>query len=44
VTGHRQWNDFHWVALARAHGLKLATFDRGVAAFFPEDVDLIPAG
>jgi len=44
VTGHRQWNDFYLVALAKAHGLKLATFDRGVAGFFPEEVTLIPIG
>lgn len=42
VTSHRQWNDFYLVALAKGHGLKLATFDRGVAGFFPADVTLIP--
>ncbi len=47
VVGHRQVTDVHLVALARAHGGHLATFDRGVAdAVHPEDtasVTVIPA-
>ncbi|MEM1332655.1 MAG: PIN domain-containing protein [Actinomycetota bacterium] len=43
VIGHRQVAAFHLVALARRHGGRLATFDRGVAAAHPDVVDLGPA-
>ena len=35
VVGHRQVTDAYLLALAKTHGGKLATFDRGVAALLP---------
>jgi hypothetical protein len=31
------------IGLARAHGGRLATFDRGLAAIHPEVAELVPA-
>ena len=42
VVGHRQVTDAYLVALARAHGGRLATLDRGLAALHPDVVDLVP--
>ncbi len=42
VIGHRQVTDAYLVALARAHGGRLATLDRGLAALHPDVVDLVP--
>ncbi len=42
VVGHRQVTDAYLAALARAHGGRLATLDRGLAALFPDVVDLVP--
>lgn len=36
VMGHRQVTDAYLAALARHHGGKLATFDRGLAALHPD--------
>ncbi len=41
VLGHRQVTDRYLVALARHHGGRVATFDRGLAALHPEDALLI---
>ena len=41
VIGHRQVTDAYLVALARHHGGRLATLDRGLAALHGEDVDLL---
>lgn len=41
VTGHRQVTDFYLARLAAAHRLKLATFDRPLAARFPEHCELV---
>lgn len=44
VIGHRQVTDAYLVALARHHGGRLATFDRGLAALHgPEVVELLAA-
>ncbi|MEO5678956.1 MAG: TA system VapC family ribonuclease toxin [Acidimicrobiales bacterium] len=42
VVGHRQVTDAYLASLARAHGGRLATLDRGLAAVHPDVVDLIP--
>jgi predicted nucleic acid-binding protein len=43
ITSHLHVADAHLVALARRHGAKLATFDRGIAALAGgSDVVLIP--
>lgn len=42
VVGHRQLSDAYLAALARHHGGRLATFDRGLAAAHP-DVTLVLA-
>lgn len=43
IATHRQVTDAHLVALARRHGARLATLDRGIAALAPQsDVVLIP--
>jgi predicted nucleic acid-binding protein len=45
VATHRQVTDAHLLALARRHGGRLATFDRGIAALDGgEDVELVPIG
>lgn len=36
LTGHRQVSDVYLLALARKHGGKLATFDRGIAELGPQ--------
>lgn len=41
VIGHRQVTDAYLVALARHHGGRLATFDRGLASLHPDQVDLL---
>ncbi|MEZ5143197.1 MAG: TA system VapC family ribonuclease toxin [Acidimicrobiales bacterium] len=41
VIGHRQVTDAYLVALARHHGSRIATLDRGLAALHGEDVVLI---
>lgn len=41
VIGHRQVTDAYLVALARHHGGRLATLDRGLAALHGEDVFLL---
>lgn len=41
VQGHRQVTDTYLAALARAHGGRLLTFDRGLAAAQPDVVDLV---
>jgi uncharacterized protein len=43
VLGHRQVTDAYLAALARHHGGRLATFDRGLAALHPFIVDAIEA-
>lgn len=42
VTGHRQVTDGYLVALALAHGGRLATLDRGLADALPDGAFLIP--
>jgi len=42
VVGHRQVTDAYLAGLARAHGGRLATLDRGLAAVHPDVVDLVP--
>jgi uncharacterized protein len=44
VDGHRQVTDAYLVALARARGARLATFDRGLAAVHPDVADWIGLG
>jgi predicted nucleic acid-binding protein len=41
VIGHRQVTDAYLVALARHHGGRLATLDRGLAALHGEEVELL---
>jgi toxin-antitoxin system PIN domain toxin len=43
VVGHRQVTDAYLAGLARAHGGRLATFDRGLVAVHPDVADLVPA-
>lgn len=43
VMGHRQITDAYLAALARHHGGRLATFDRGLAALHPDVALLIAA-
>lgn len=43
VIGHRQVTDAYLAQLARTHGGRLATFDRGLAQSAPDVVDLLPA-
>jgi uncharacterized protein len=42
VEGHRQVTDAYLASLARAHGGRLATFDRGLARLHADVVDLVP--
>ena len=44
VRGHRQVTDSYLASLARHHGCRLVTFDRALAARFPDVVDLIGSG
>lgn len=41
VIGHRQVTDAYLVALARHHGGRVATLDRGLAALHGDDVQLL---
>jgi uncharacterized protein len=41
IIGHRQVTDAYLVALARHHGARLATLDRGLAALHGEHVHLV---
>jgi hypothetical protein len=41
VVGHRQVTDSYLVTLARNRGGQLATFDRGLAAWSPDIVQLV---
>ena len=42
VIGHKQATDVYLASLAVAHGMKLATFDEGIAQLRPEDTFLVP--
>lgn len=42
VLGHRQVTDAYLAALARKHGGRLATLDRGLAALHDDVAELIP--
>ena len=42
VIGHRQVTDAYLVQLARAHGGRLATFDKGLAALHGDVVLVVP--
>ncbi|MDR2212125.1 MAG: PIN domain-containing protein [Pseudomonadales bacterium] len=42
VLGHRQVTDAYLAALARRHGGRLATLDRGLAALHHDVAELIP--
>ena len=44
VRGHRQVTNSYLASLARHHGGRLVTFDRALAARFPDVVDLIGSG
>jgi toxin-antitoxin system PIN domain toxin len=44
VIGHQQVTDAYLVRLARAHDGKLASFDRGLAGFHRDVVELVPTG
>lgn len=44
VRGHRQVTGSYLASLARHHGGRLVTFDRALAARFPDVVDLIGSG
>lgn len=41
VVGHRQVTDAHLVALARRHGGRLATFDKGLTVVHPDATVLV---
>ncbi len=43
VTGHRQITDAYLAALARHHGGKLASFDKGLVALHPDIGVALPA-
>jgi predicted nucleic acid-binding protein len=42
LRGYRQATDAYLVALAKSQGVKLATFDEGLAQEYPADTVLIP--
>ena len=42
LLGHRQVTDAYLAELARAHGVRLATFDQGLATLHADVADLIP--
>ena len=44
VRGHRQVTESYLASPARHHGGRLVTFDRALAARFPDVVDLIGSG
>ena len=41
MTGANQVRDHYLVALARKHGVALATFDESLASTFSQETDLI---
>ena len=41
LLGHRQVTDAYLAQLARTHGVRLATFDQGLATMHPDVTDLI---
>lgn len=41
IHGHRQVTDAYLATLARRQGGRMATFDRGLAALYPDVVDLV---
>lgn len=43
VIGHRQVTDAYLAQLARRHGGKLATFDKGLAALHSDVAELVPS-
>lgn len=43
VVGHRQVTDAYLAQLASAHGARLASFDRGLAALHGELVEIVPS-
>ncbi len=43
LRGHRQVTDAYLVGLAATHGARLATFDRGLAQWRPNHVELLAA-
>lgn len=43
IIGHRQITDAYLVALAKHHHATLATFDRALAALYPETVTFVTA-
>jgi toxin-antitoxin system PIN domain toxin len=43
LVGHRQVTDAHLVAIARAHGAQVATFDQGMVTLGGDDVSVIDA-
>jgi len=42
VVGHRQVTDAYLADLARRHGGRLATLDKGIVAVHPDVADLVP--
>lgn len=44
VVGHRQVTDAYLASLARHHGGRLATFDKGLAALHADVAELVPVG
>ncbi len=44
LVGHRQVTDAYLAQLARHHGGRVATFDKGFAALHPDVVELVPVG
>lgn len=42
IIGHRQITDAYLAQLARVHGARIATFDRGMAKLHSDVVELIP--
>ncbi len=44
VTGHAGVTDAYLVALARGQGGRVVTFDRALAATYPDATELIPVG
>lgn len=41
ITGHRQLTDAHLADLAERHGMRLATFDKGIARLRPDSTVLL---
>ena len=42
MIGHKQVTDAYLVALAKSNNVRLASFDRGLAALRPDLVGLVP--